>query len=157
LVTKGAVILTFTQELTRCTLGYLQVSIVDNHNLRMENKLKKYGSPDQCPVRNVLDRFGDKWSMLVLLLLAEYDTLRFNEIQRCIGTISQKMLATTLKSLENDGLVKRKLYPQVPPRVDYSLTSRGQSLIPHLHGLVLWADEHMKDIKKSRIKAEKIA
>ena len=103
-------ILTFTQELTRCTLGYLQVSIVDNHNLRME-----------------------------------------------IGTISQKMLATTLKSLENDGLVKRKLYPQVPPRVDYSLTSRGQSLIPHLHGLVLWADEHMKDIKKSRIKAEKIA
>lgn len=121
----------------------------------MENKLEKYENADQCPVRTVLDRFGDKWSMLVLLLLAEYDTLRFNEIQRCIGTISQKMLATTLKSLESDGLVNRKLFPQVPPRVDYALTARGKSLIPHLHGLVKWADENMKEIKKTRAKAEK--
>lgn len=143
------------QELTVSSLSYLKVIIVDNHLFIMENILEKYANADQCPVRNVLDRFGDKWSMLVLLLLAEYDTLRFNEIQRCIGTISQKMLATTLKSLETDGLVKRKLYPQVPPRVDYSLTSRGKSLIPHLQGLVKWADEHMKEIKKSRLKAEK--
>lgn len=121
----------------------------------MENKLEKYENADQCPVRTVLDRFGDKWSMLVLLLLAEYDTLRFNEIQRYIGTISQKMLATTLKSLESDGLVNRKLFPQVPPRVDYALTARGKSLIPHLHGLVKWADENMKEIKKTRAKAEK--
>ncbi|HRG22343.1 MAG TPA: helix-turn-helix domain-containing protein [Saprospiraceae bacterium] len=150
-------ILTITQELTGSSLSYPQVIIVDNHPIIMENMLEKYGNADQCPVRNVLDRFGDKWSMLVLLLLAECDTLRFNEIQRCIGTISQKMLATTLKSLENDGLVKRKLFPQVPPRVDYSLTGRGQSLIPHLKGLVKWADEHMKEIRKSRIKSEKVS
>ena len=150
-------IFAFMQELTNTSLSYPEVIIIDNHPFIMDNILKKYGNAEQCQVRNVLDRFGDKWSMLVLLLLAEYDTLRFNEIQRCIGTISQKMLATTLKSLENDGLVKRKLYPQVPPRVDYSLTSRGTSLIPHLQGLVKWADEHMKEIKKSRLKAEKVA
>jgi DNA-binding HxlR family transcriptional regulator len=115
-----------------------------------ENIFKKYGSPEQCPVRNVIDRIGDKWSILVLMLLEEANVLRFNELHTCIKTISQKMLAVTLKSLEADGLVKRTVYPQIPPKVEYELTSRGKSLLPHLHGLVNWAKNNMNEIKKSR-------
>ncbi|MDP4228401.1 MAG: helix-turn-helix domain-containing protein, partial [Bacteroidota bacterium] len=67
-----------------------------------------------------------------------------------IKTISQKMLTVTLKTLEADGLVKRTVYPQIPPKVEYELTPRGQSLMPHLHDLVAWASNNMTDIKKSR-------
>jgi len=112
--------------------------------------LKKYGDPEHCPVRNVVDRIGDKWSVLVLLLLEEGEVLRFNEIHGSLGTISQKMLAVTLKSLEADGLLIRTVYPQIPPKVEYTLTERGKSLIPHLHGLVSWAKNNMDCIKDSR-------
>jgi DNA-binding HxlR family transcriptional regulator len=112
--------------------------------------LKKFEFIDDCPVRNVLDRIGDKWSILVITILGENGTLRFNEINAIIGTISQKMLAVTLKTLEADGLVSRKIYPQVPPRVEYTLTERGQSLLPAMSGLVEWALENMPAIKVSR-------
>lgn len=115
-----------------------------------ENFLKKYGNADKCPVRNVIDRLGDKWSVLVLMLLEEAKVLRFNEIFGYIQTISQKMLAVTLKSLEADGLVKRTVYPQIPPKVEYELTDRGRSLLPHLHQLVAWANGNMDEIRKSR-------
>ena len=115
-----------------------------------ENFLKKYGNADKCPVRNVIDRLGDKWSVLVLMLLEEAQVLRFNEIFGYIQTISQKMLAVTLKSLEADGLVKRTVYPQIPPKVEYELTERGRSLLPHLHQLVSWANTNMDEIRKSR-------
>ena len=115
-----------------------------------ENILKKYGNADSCPVRNVIDRLGDKWSVLVLMLLEESKVLRFNEIYGYIQTISQKMLAVTLKSLEADGLVKRTVYPQIPPKVEYELTERGRSLLPHLHQLVGWANSNLNDIRKSR-------
>ena len=115
-----------------------------------ENILKKYGNADSCPVRNVIDRLGDKWSVLVLKLLEESKVLRFNEIYGYIQTISQKMLAVTLKSLEADGLVKRTVYPQIPPKVEYELTDRGRSLLPHLHQLVGWANSNLDDIRKSR-------
>ena len=115
-----------------------------------EKFLKKYGNADKCPVRNVIDRLGDKWSVLVLMLLEEAHVLRFNEIFGYIQTISQKMLAVTLKSLEADGLVKRTVYPQIPPKVEYELTDRGRSLLPHLHQLVGWANNNMDEIRKSR-------
>ena len=115
-----------------------------------EKILKKYGNAESCPVRNVIDRLGDKWSVLVLMLLEEAEVLRFNEIFGYIQTISQKMLAVTLKSLEADGLVKRTVYPQIPPKVEYELTERGRSLLPHLHQLVGWAKNNMNDIKQSR-------
>lgn len=115
-----------------------------------ENILKKYGNAESCPVRNVIDRLGDKWSVLVLMLLEESKVLRFNEIYGYIQTISQKMLAVTLKSLEADGLVKRTVYPQIPPKVEYELTERGRSLLPHLHQLVGWANSNLDDIRKSR-------
>jgi DNA-binding HxlR family transcriptional regulator len=112
--------------------------------------IKKYSSPDNCPVRNVVDRIGDKWSVLVLMVLEDGEVLRFNEIYGYIKTISQKMLAVTLKTLEADGLVKRTVYPQIPPKVEYELTARGKSLLPHLHGLVGWAQINMEGIRASR-------
>ncbi|MGA7720659.1 MAG: helix-turn-helix domain-containing protein [Ignavibacteriaceae bacterium] len=115
-----------------------------------EKKLEKYGDPGQCPVRNVVDRIGDKWTILVLLLLEDGKVLRFNEICGYIKTISQKMLAVTLKALEADGLVKRTVYPQIPPKVEYELTKRGKSLLPHLHSLVNWAKNNMEEIQESR-------
>jgi DNA-binding HxlR family transcriptional regulator len=115
-----------------------------------ENILNKFGDEEHCPVRNVVDRINDKWSVLILMLLEEGKVLRFNEICGYINTISQKMLSVTLKVLEADGLVKRTVYPEIPPKVEYELTPRGKSLLPHLHGLVGWAQNNMIDIRKSR-------
>lgn len=116
----------------------------------MENKVKNYADEEHCPVRNVLDRFGDKWSMLVLMLLSDMEVLRFNEIHKYIGTISQKMLTVTLKKLEADGLVERKAYPEIPPRVEYSLTKRAKTLMPIIQDLAQWANKNMADIQDSR-------
>jgi DNA-binding HxlR family transcriptional regulator len=115
-----------------------------------DKNLKKYATADQCPVRNVIARIGDKWSILALMVLEESQVLRFNEIHSSIGTISQKMLSVTLKTLEADGLVKRTVYPQIPPKVEYELTPRGKSLLPHLHNLANWAMNNMEEIKESR-------
>lgn len=122
-----------------------------------EEKLKKFGNTDLCPVRNVIDRIGDKWSVLVLLVLEEGGVMRFNELCNYISTISQKMLTVTLRTLEADGLIKRTIYAQIPPKVEYELTPRGKSLLPHLHKLVSWADENMDGIKESRLTFQQIA
>ena len=115
---------------------------------------EKYADAAACPIRNVLDRFGDKWSILVLLILDDYGTLRFNELHRTIGEISQKMLTVTVRSLEADGLVDRTMYAEIPPRVEYQLTARGKGLMPHIHGLVKWAHTNLPAIKRSRLKQE---
>ena len=95
----------------------------------MKKKLEDYDLHASCPIRNVLDRFGDKWSILVILLLGEHKTaMRFNEVAQTIGDISQKMLTVTLRTLEADGMVVRKHYPEIPPRVEYRLTTKGQEL-----------------------------
>ncbi len=104
-----------------------------------------------CPIRTILDRFGDKWSVLVLLILGEKKKLRFNAINKEIGTdISQKMLTVTLRTLEADGLVHRTVYPEVPPRVEYEITPLGASLVPHIESLAQWASSNMESIKTSR-------
>lgn len=103
-----------------------------------------------CPVRNVLNRLGDKWSMLVVITLQTNGIMRFSDIHKTIGDISHRMLTVTLKSLEADGLINRKVYAEIPPRVEYCLTDMGYSLIPHLQGLVGWATEHMPEIMDSR-------
>ncbi len=103
-----------------------------------------------CPIRDILSRLGDKWSLLVLTTLYANGTMRFNDIQRSLGDISQRMLTVTLRSLETDGLVSRKVYPEVPPRVEYTLTVSGAGLIPHLNSLVVWALENQQDIVASR-------
>lgn len=104
----------------------------------------------KCPVRNVLNRVGDKWSMLVLFTLESTPTIRFKELHRNIPDISQKMLTTTLKTLEADGLIIRKAYPEIPPRVEYELTSRGKSLLPLIDNLLSWASTNMDGIMQSR-------
>lgn len=107
--------------------------------------------PD-CPIRNVLARMSDKWSMLVLLTLHEASKpLRFNALQRAIPDISQKVLTTTLRNLQSDGMILRQAYAEVPPRVEYSLTNRGESFIPHITSLVEWAEENMVAIMKERM------
>lgn len=103
-----------------------------------------------CPVRNVLSRIGDKWSMLVLFTLETNKNQRFKELQSNIPDISQKMLTTTLKMLEGDNLVHREAFPEIPPRVEYSLTDKGQSLLPLIDNLLVWASENMNDIIESR-------
>ena len=115
-----------------------------------ENKLELMSNVAGCPIRNVLDRMGDKWSILVLLCLDEGEVMRFNQLQKTIGDISQKMLTVTLRTLEADGLVLRKAYAEIPPRVEYSLTPMGESLIPHINNLQDWALENMSTIVTSR-------
>ena len=101
-----------------------------------------------CPIRQVVSRFGDKWSMLVLYMLhaSETGVLRFNEIRRLMTDCSQKMLSQTLKNLEQSHLVHREVYPEVPPRVEYSLTDTGRSLMPVLTDLIAWGQQHFKDV-----------
>ncbi|NDV69308.1 helix-turn-helix domain-containing protein [Dysgonomonas sp. 25] len=103
-----------------------------------------------CPIRQVLNRIGDKWSMLVLATLQANEVMRFSDIHRSIGDISHRMLTVTLRMLEADGLLHRKVYPQVPPRVEYTLTDMGHSLIPHLRALVDWAAHNMPQIMEAR-------
>ena len=101
-----------------------------------------------CPIRNVIDKFGDKWSLLVLYQLHNKGTLRVNELHREMADCSQRMLSQTLKRLEQIGLISRTLYPEVPPRVEYCLTARGQSLMPHVSALIDWALEHFEEMNK---------
>lgn len=105
----------------------------------------------ECPVRNVLMRIGDKWAVLVLLALNEKGRpMRYKDIQQCIPDISQKMLGITLRELEADGLITRMAYAEVPPRVEYELTDRSCSLMPHILGLVEWSLNHFTEIIKDR-------
>ena len=101
-----------------------------------------------CPIRQVVSRFGDKWSMLVLYMLHTNETgvLRFNEIRRLMTDCSQKMLSQTLKNLEQSHLVHREVYPEVPPRVEYSLTETGRSLMPAIIALIDWGKEHFNEV-----------
>lgn len=110
--------------------------------------------PD-CPIRNILARISDKWSLLVIYTLDKYgkEPVRFKELQRQIPDISQKMLTVTLRTLEEDGYVTRTIYPEVPPRVEYTLTDRTRSLLPHINSLIEWALENRVAIMQDRSKA----
>lgn len=105
--------------------------------------------PD-CPIRHILARISDKWSLLVLYTLETSGIMRFKALQRSIPDISQKMLTSTLRTLEMDGYVSRKVYAEVPPRVEYALTERALSLLPHINALTDWAKANMAAILKDR-------
>jgi len=107
----------------------------------------------QCPSRLVLDRIADKWTALVIQILAG-GTMRYAELQRAIGGISQKMLTQTLRSLERDGLVQRTVHPVVPPKVEYSLTRLGRTLIEPLHALCRWSEKHLAELQANRALAK---
>lgn len=102
-----------------------------------------------CVIRDILDRVGDRWSLLILAILGE-GTHRFNELARKIGDISKQMLSRTLQRLEQDGLVQRTVFPDTPPRVEYRLTAMGESFLTPLESLLKWADDHHKAIVTAR-------
>ena len=108
----------------------------------------------QCPSRIVLERIADKWTALIIQVLAN-GTQRYASLQRTIGGISQKMLTQTLRSLERDGLVLRKVYPVLPPKVEYSLTRLGRTLIDPLRILCRWSEKHLPELQANRQRASK--
>ena len=104
---------------------------------------------EKCPIRDVLDRLGDRWTVLIIYEL-ESGTLRFSELRKQIGDISHRMLAQTLRTLEQDGLVNRTVYPTVPPRVEYSLTELGVSLLNPLNQMIAWAADNHEQVRAAR-------
>lgn len=126
-------------------------------NEQKENVELKDGSTKECdmivcPLRDLLSRLGDKWTVLILITLAkrEKHQARFSEIKKEIPDISQRMLTTTLRSLERDGLLSRTVYPEVPPRVEYQLTELGTSILVPMEKLVDWLEINWDEIKKAR-------
>lgn len=125
----------------------------------MMNEKKEQNSKDirdalfiDCPIRNVLARVGDKWSLLVLYNLQHKVPMRFKELQRQIPDISQKSLTQTLRTLKEDGFINREIFPEVPPRVEYSLTPRAHSFLPLVENIINWAKENMEEIIADRVK-----
>ena len=108
----------------------------------------------ECPSRQVLDRIADKWTALVIRVLAE-GTHRFGQLQRRVGGISQKMLTQTLRDLERDGLVERTVHPVVPPHVEYRLTPLGRSLRQPLDAICAWAEAHLGQMLAARANSDR--
>lgn len=109
--------------------------------------------PECRAISDVLQRVGDKWTVLVVSQLGER-TMRFNELRRTIGNISQKMLTTTLRDLEQDGFVTRTVYPEIPPRVEYALTDLGRDLLEPVVGLITWAKENRERMETAKQRYE---
>ncbi|HTJ28383.1 MAG TPA: helix-turn-helix domain-containing protein [Candidatus Limnocylindria bacterium] len=107
-------------------------------------------------VSKILSRVGDKWSVLVVMMLGD-GPRRFNEIKRMIGGISQRMLVLTLRGLERDGMVTRTIFPTIPPRVDYELTELGRSLREPVVALGMWAQAHMPEIEAAQARFDERA
>ncbi len=103
-----------------------------------------------CPVRNVVARFGNKWALLVILVISESEPIRYSELKSKIPDVSSRVLSGTLKTLEADGLIHREFYQEVPPRVEYSLSDTGRSLVPIILQLTDWAKKNMKSIMEHR-------
>jgi DNA-binding HxlR family transcriptional regulator len=133
----------------------MNVTKTDNQLLKVREKidkimLDKTGNENCCPVKDIVGRFGDKWSVYTILMLGREEKLRFNELKNLIAGISQRMLTVTLRSLEEDGLVKRTLFPEIPPRVEYELTELGHSLLLKLLDLADWAKLNVHQITEAR-------
>lgn len=109
----------------------------------------QWDTREDCEVRQILDRIADKWSLLVIALL-DNRCMRFNELRREIDGVSQRMLTLTLRQLERDGIVRRTVYPVVPPRVDYELTPLGASLHQTIRALVSWTEAHQGEVAAAR-------
>lgn len=105
---------------------------------------------ERCPIRDVLERMGDRWSMLVLFTLGDHGTLRFSALKNEIGDVSQRMLSQTLRRLEQDGLVSRHAHATVPPRVDYALTALGRSFLKPMTELLHWAERNHGRVRTAR-------
>ena len=102
-----------------------------------------------CPVETTLTLISDKWKVLILRDLLP-GTKRFGELKKSVGNVSQKVLTAQLRQMEDSGLLTRTVYPEVPPRVEYALTPRSESLMPHLTALIGWAEENFDAILEDR-------
>lgn len=120
----------------------------------MAKKIENFSIVEMCPIRNVVARFGNKWAFLVILVLSENGSTRFNQLCKLIPDISTKVLSGTLQTLEADDLISRTVFPEVPIRVEYRLTQTGESLVPIIQQLTDWAVQNMKSIMKHRKKYE---
>jgi DNA-binding HxlR family transcriptional regulator len=127
---------------TSTSLGHCEGTTLPDHALQWDAR-------EGCEVRQILDRIAGKWSLLVVALLHDR-TMRFSELRREIDGVSQRMLTATLRQLERDGLVRRTVYPVVPPRVEYALTPLGSSLHATIQALVTWAEAHEGEIGAAR-------
>lgn len=107
----------------------------------------------KCPTRQVLDHIAGKWTVLVIDSLLDQGTLRYTELSRRIGGVSQKMLTQTLRSLEADGFLTRTVHPTIPPRVEYELTDLGRSLAEPIAALRVWTETHINEIERARAAA----
>ena len=130
---------------------------MENQLIELQKKLEVFfqGKEEHhefCPVRDIMDRFGDKWSLLAILNLGYAGKIRFNELKGKVEGISQRMLTVTLRSLERDGLITRKIYAEVPPRVEYELTQLGRGLLQQIMELAQWAAGSMEEIVNARMK-----
>ncbi len=103
-----------------------------------------------CPIRNVVARFGNKWALLTVFIIGEQGVVRFNELGRLIPDVSSRVLSSTLRTLEADGFIERKVYAVVPPKVEYRLTEMGESLLPLIRQLTEWAQTNMKRVMDHR-------
>ena len=99
---------------------------------------------------DILNRIGDKWTVMVVGILSRNGTMRFNELKRTINGVSQRMLTLTLRNLERDGLVTRTIYPEIPPRVEYGLTELGRTLKKPIDSLWVWSEQHGQDVGIAR-------
>lgn len=138
--------------LRRDNPGLARVSLVD----RLCTWRSQFGDGGMCPVRGILDRLGDKWTTLIVIVLAERPH-RFSDIRRAIPDISKRMLTQTLRDLERDGLILRRVYPTKPPSVDYRLTELGETLLIPLAALVDWAEISQDRITRARARFDSAA
>ncbi|MET0064137.1 MAG: helix-turn-helix domain-containing protein [Candidatus Thiodiazotropha endolucinida] len=116
---------------------------------KQNTEKRVFHNNDECPIRNVVAQIGDKWSVLILFALVE-GADRFNSLKSRVVGISQRMLTQTLRDLEREGYVNRTVYPEVPVKVEYELTSMGRDIVKPLYQLVSWAETHHDEIKRSR-------
>lgn len=109
-----------------------------------------------CPAASAIEYLGNKWVLAVFVTLHENGVMRFGELYRTIPHVSEKMLADALRVLESDGLIDKRVYPEIPPRTEYRLTGLGDSLMPHLEGLMNWGRENAAAIERNRTRKKKI-
>lgn len=137
------------QEGTSTFLGYSEVTDPPAEDCPIPGDAFQWDTREDCEVRQILDRIADKWSLLVIALLDE-KSMRFGELGREIHGISKRMLTVTLRNLERDGLVHRKMYPEIPPRVEYRLSTMGRTLHQTVQSLVTWTEAHQDEIALAR-------
>jgi len=149
------------KEVAKITVSMRMETITENQKVRAAKKLKKmfghidYRTEHHCPIRDVMALASDKWSILIILYLGYYPVLRFNKLKKKVYGISSKVLSERLKHLEGDGYLKRKMYAEVPIRVEYKLTDFGHSYLQKLIELTEWAEKHKGYVMDNRERFQK--